>query len=190
MRLATFAALAGMIALPGPALALDKVKFGTNWLADPEAGGYFQAAADGTYEKYGLDVDIIPGGPQSNGGLMLLYGKFDFFMGGDMIGNLLAAEAKLPLIAVAADFQKSPQIFMSHPDVGLDKWADLPSAKPVYVGRRLCPQPTRSPWRCPLRQDDLRQTLLVVSPVDRNCCDAAHFGRRSSPTPLSTNCSV
>ena len=34
MRLATFAALAGMIALPGPALALDKVTFGTNWVAD------------------------------------------------------------------------------------------------------------------------------------------------------------
>ena len=44
-------------ALLDPALALDKVKFGTNWLADPEAGGFFQAAADGTYEKYGLDVD-------------------------------------------------------------------------------------------------------------------------------------
>jgi NitT/TauT family transport system substrate-binding protein len=134
MRLATFAALAGIVALATPALALDKVRFGTNWLADPEAGGYFQAAADGTYEKYGLDVDIIPGGPQSNGGLMLLFGKLDFFMGGDMIGNLLSAEAKLPLIAVAADFQKSPQILMSHPGVGLDKWAELPAAKPVYVG--------------------------------------------------------
>jgi NitT/TauT family transport system substrate-binding protein len=134
MRVAALAALAAMIALADPAQALDKVKFGTNWLADPEAGGFFQAVADGTYEKYGLDVDIIPGGPQSNGGLLLLFGKLDFFMGGDMIGNLLSAESKLPLIAVAADFQKSPQIFMSHPDVGLDKWVDLPAAKPVYVG--------------------------------------------------------
>jgi NitT/TauT family transport system substrate-binding protein len=134
MRVSALAALAAMIALADPAQALDKVKFGTNWLADPEAGGFFQAVADGTYEKYGLDVDIIPGGPQSNGGLLLLFGKLDFFMGGDMIGNLLSAESKLPLIAVAADFQKSPQIFMSHPDVGLDKWADLPNAQPVYVG--------------------------------------------------------
>src|SRR5579863_626089 len=134
MRVAALAALAAMIALADPAQALDKVRFGTNWLADPEAGGFFQAVADGTYEKYGLDVDIIPGGPQSNGGLPLLFGKLDFFMGGDMIGNLLSAESKLPLIAVAADFQKSPQIFMSHPDVGLDKWVDLPNAKPVYVG--------------------------------------------------------
>ena len=134
MRLAMLAALAGLIGSAGPALALDKVKFGTNWMADPEAGGFYQAVADGTYAKYGLDVTIVPGGPQANGGLMLLFGKLDFFMGGDMIGNLLSAEAKLPLVAVAADFQKSPQILMSHPDVGLDKWADLPKAKPVYVG--------------------------------------------------------
>ena len=51
-----------------------------------------------------------------------------------LIGNYLSAEAKLPLIAVAADFQKSPQILMSHPDVGMDKWKDLPEAKQVYVG--------------------------------------------------------
>ena len=128
------AAVAGWVGLAGPALALDKVRFGANWLADPEAGGFYEAVADGTYAKYGLDVTIVPGGPQSNGGLMLLFGKLDFFMGGDMIGNLLSAEAKLPLIAVAADFQKSPQILMSHPGMGLDKWEDLPKAKPVYLG--------------------------------------------------------
>src|SRR5277367_2625645 len=134
MCVARLAALAGLIGLAQPALVLDKVKFATNWLADPEAGGFFQAAADGTYAKYGLDVTVIPGGPQSNGALMLLFGKIDFFMGGDQIGDFLSAESKLPLIAVAADFQKSPQIFMSHPGVGLDKWEDLPNAKPVYVG--------------------------------------------------------
>jgi NitT/TauT family transport system substrate-binding protein len=134
MRLAMLAALAGWIGLAEPALALDKVKFATNWLAGPEAGGFFQAFSDGTYAKYGLDVTIIPGGPQTNGALLLLFGRIEFFMGGDMIGNLLSAEAKLPLVAVAADFQKSPQIFMSHPGEGLDTWEDLLKAKPVYVG--------------------------------------------------------
>ena len=134
MRLATLAALAGIVGFAEPASALDKVKFATNWLADPEAGGFYQAAVDGTYEKYGLDVTIIPGGPQANGALMLLFGKIDFFMGGDQIGDFLSAESKLPLVAVAADFQKSPQILMSHPEVGLDKWENLPKAKPVYVG--------------------------------------------------------
>jgi NitT/TauT family transport system substrate-binding protein len=134
MRLAMLAALAGLVGLGEPALALDKVKFGTNWLADPEAGGFYQAVADGTYAKYGLDVTIVPGGPQANGALMLLFGKLEFFMGGDMIGNLLSAEAKLPLVAVAANFQKSPQVFMSHPGQGLDTWQDLTNAKSVYVG--------------------------------------------------------
>jgi NitT/TauT family transport system substrate-binding protein len=134
MRLALFAAVAGWLSLIEPALALDKVKFATNWLADPEAGGFFQAAADGTYSQYGLDVTIIPGGPQSNGALMLLFGRIDFFMGGDLIGDLISAESNLPLVAVAAEFQKSPQILMSHPGVGLDKWEDLPKAKIVYLG--------------------------------------------------------
>jgi NitT/TauT family transport system substrate-binding protein len=127
-------ALAGVLSGSQPGLALDKVKFGTNWLADPEAGGFYQAAADGTYAKYGLDVTIVPGGPQANGGLLLLFGKIEFFMGGDMIGNFLSAEAKLPLIAVAAEFQKSPQILMSHPGVGFDDWVKLPKAKPAYMG--------------------------------------------------------
>jgi NitT/TauT family transport system substrate-binding protein len=48
MRLAALAALTAWVSLAKPAVALDKVKFATNWLADPEAGGYFQASADGT----------------------------------------------------------------------------------------------------------------------------------------------
>jgi NitT/TauT family transport system substrate-binding protein len=134
MRLAMLGALAALVGSAQSAVALDKVKLGLNWLADPEEGGFFQAAADGTYAQYGLDVTIIPGGPQTNGALLLLFGRIEFFVGGDMIGNFLSAEAKLPLVAVAADFQKSPQIFMSHPGQGLDKWDDLPHAKPVYVG--------------------------------------------------------
>jgi NitT/TauT family transport system substrate-binding protein len=128
MRIAALAGLTGLIALSGSALANDKVTFGTNWLADPEAGGYYQAVVDGTYAKYGLDVTIRPGGPQSNGGLLLISGKIEFFMGGDMIGDFLSVEQNIPTVAVAADFQKDPQVFMSHPGVGMDKWTDLPKA--------------------------------------------------------------
>jgi NitT/TauT family transport system substrate-binding protein len=122
------AALAFFAASTGSARALDKVTFGTNWLADPEAGGYYQALVDGTYAKYGLDVTILPGGPQTNGGLLLISGKIEFFMGGDMLGDFLNFEQGLPTIPVAADFQKDPEIMMSHPGVGLDKWTDLPKA--------------------------------------------------------------
>jgi NitT/TauT family transport system substrate-binding protein len=134
MRIAALAGLAGLVVMSAPAFALDKVTFATNWLADPEAGGYFQALVDGTYAKYGLDVTIMQGGPQSNGGMLLLAGKIEFFMGGDMIGDFLAVEQDIPTIAVAADFQKDPQMFMSHPGVGLDKWTDLPKAT-AYVSK-------------------------------------------------------
>jgi NitT/TauT family transport system substrate-binding protein len=130
-----WAAALGFFALSaGSAYALDKVKFATNWLADPEAGGYYQAVVDGTYAKYGLDVTILPGGPQVNGGLLLISGKIEFFMGGDMLGDFLNAEQNLPTVPVAADFQKNPEIMMSHPGVGLDKWTDLPKAT-VFVSQ-------------------------------------------------------
>ncbi len=133
MRVAIIAAVAATLGLAGPALALDKVTFGTNWLADPEAGGYYQALVDGTYAQNGLDVTILQGGPTSNGGMLLIAGKIEFFMGGDMIGDFLAVQNNIPTIAVAADFQKNPQCFMSHPGVGLDKWEQLPNANPAFV---------------------------------------------------------
>ncbi len=114
--------------LSQPAFALDKVTLGLNWLADPEAGGFYQAQADGTYEKYGLDVTIRPGGPQTNGALFLIMGKIEFLVGGNLIGDFAMVEKGLPNIVVAAEFQKDPQAFMSHPGVGLDHWADLPKA--------------------------------------------------------------
>jgi NitT/TauT family transport system substrate-binding protein len=127
-------ALLAALAMSNAALALDKVTFGINWLPDPEAGGFYQALVDGTYAKYGLDVSIKPGGPQSNGGYLLVVGKLDFYTGGDMLGDFLAAQQNIPSIAVAAEFQKDPQAFMSHPGVGLDKWTDLPKA-PAFVSQ-------------------------------------------------------
>jgi NitT/TauT family transport system substrate-binding protein len=134
MRSLIWAGLAGVLGLSSPALALDKVTFGTNWLAEAEHGGYYQAVVDGTYAKYGLDVTILQGGPQANNGLLLASGKIEFYMGGNMILGLSAVEQDLPIIIVAADFQKDPQIFMSHPGVGLDKWTDLPKAT-AFVGK-------------------------------------------------------
>ena len=105
MRVAAILGLAGLIGVSCPAWALDKVTFGTNWLADPEAGGYYQAVVDGTYAKYGLDVTILPGGPMSNGGLLLISGKIEFYMGGDMLGDFFSVEQNFPVITVAAHFQ-------------------------------------------------------------------------------------
>ncbi len=127
--------LAGLSLLASPALAADKVSFGTNWLAEAEHGGYYQAVADGTYAKYGLDVTIVQGGPQANNELLLAAGRLDFYMGGNLLLAFDAVARGVPIIVVAADFQKDPQIVMSHPGVGLDKWADLPNASPAFIGK-------------------------------------------------------
>ena len=117
------------------ALAADKVSYGTNWLAEAEHGGYYQALADGTYAKYGLDVTIVQGGPQANNELLLASGRLDFYMGGNLLLAFDAVDHGLPIVVVAAHFQKDPQIMMSRPGVGLDKWTDLPKANPAYIGK-------------------------------------------------------
>src|SRR3712207_9247739 len=58
---------------------LTEVTFGTNWLAQGEHGGYYQAAADGTYEKYGLKVTLVPGGPRASNRMLMTVGKLDFY---------------------------------------------------------------------------------------------------------------
>jgi NitT/TauT family transport system substrate-binding protein len=126
-----FAALAWAAS---PAQALDKVTFATNWLAEAEHGGFYQALADGTYAKYGLDVTILQGGPQTNNKLLLAAGKIEFNLGGNMIQPFDAAEENVPIVAVAAMFQKDPFILMSHPGAGLDRFEDLPKAT-AFIGR-------------------------------------------------------
>lgn len=116
------------------AQAADHVRFGTNWLAQAEQGGFFQAVADGTYAKYGLEVEILPGGPQANNRYMLANGKIDFYMNANLISVFNAAEQKIPTVVVAAIYQRAPIIFMSHPGVGLDKFENLKTAT-AFVGR-------------------------------------------------------
>jgi len=118
-------ALAGAAIPPAAAQALDKVSFGTNWVAEGEHGGFYQALADGTYRKYGLDVTIVPGGPSVNNRILLPVGKIDFFLSANTLQAFDAVEQKIPTIEVAALFQKEPQVVIAHPDQGVDKFADL-----------------------------------------------------------------
>ena len=125
---------AGFSLAASSAVAADKVSFGTNWLAEAEHGGYYQALVDGTYAKYGLDVTIVPGGPQAANEILLAAGKLDFYMGGNLLLAFDAVDKNVPIVVVAAHLQKDPQIMMSHPGVGLDKWTDLPKAT-AFIGK-------------------------------------------------------
>jgi NitT/TauT family transport system substrate-binding protein len=119
------AAALALLAAPAFAQPLDKVSFGTNWLAEAEHGGHYQALADGTYRKFGLDVTIVPGGPNVNNRILLPVGKLDFYMSANTLQGFDAVEQNIPTLAVAAMFQKEPQILMAHPDQGIEKFEDL-----------------------------------------------------------------
>jgi NitT/TauT family transport system substrate-binding protein len=117
----------------GQALALDEVSFGTNWLAEAEHGGYYQAVADGTYEKYGLKVTIVQGGPQAAGRSLLLAGKLDFYMAGNQMETFSSVEQGVPIVEIGAMFQKEPQVLIAHPDTGIDKFEDLAKVPSIYM---------------------------------------------------------
>ncbi|MCF8477293.1 MAG: ABC transporter substrate-binding protein [Pseudolabrys sp.] len=106
------------------AQTLDKVRFGTNWVAEAEHGGYYQALADGTYKKYGLDVEIVSGGPNVNNRILLPVGKLDFFMSANSLQSFDAVAHNIPTVAVAASFQKDPQVLLAHPGKA-EKFEDL-----------------------------------------------------------------
>ncbi|XOC81661.1 ABC transporter substrate-binding protein [Microvirga sp. M2] len=112
-----------------------EITFGTNWLAQAEHGGYYQALADGTYEKYGLKVTIVPGGPRANNRMLMSVGKLDFYMGGSLIQAFSAVEKDIPTVVVAAHFQKDPQILMSHPGQGLDTFEALKTSNDILLSK-------------------------------------------------------
>jgi NitT/TauT family transport system substrate-binding protein len=129
------AGAASLIHKPAIAQAVEKVTFGTNWLAQAEHGGFYQSVADGTYRKMGLDVTIQPGGPQANNRMLLPVGRIDFYMGGNMLQAFSAVQENIPTLAVAASFQKEPQVLIAHPNEGFDSFADLRKSNDILVSK-------------------------------------------------------
>ncbi|TCU09925.1 ABC transporter substrate-binding protein [Rhizobium sullae] len=126
--------LGAAIAAAPSGYALDNVTYGTNWLAQAEHGGFYQAIADGTYEKYGLDVSIVQGGPNAANSALLISGKIDFYMGGPQ-GEITAVEQGIPLVDVAAIFQKDPHVLIAHPDAGVETFEDLAKLKTLFLSK-------------------------------------------------------
>jgi NitT/TauT family transport system substrate-binding protein len=114
MRKFLAAALAACLAT-GAAHAQEKFVFLTNWFAQAEHGGFYQAQAAGLYRQAGLDVTIRMGGPQVNGLQLLAAGQADCYMGYD-VQSIKAWEQGIPVVTVAAAFQKEPIVMIGHPE--------------------------------------------------------------------------
>lgn len=124
-----------VLAAAQPARALDKVVFATNWKAQAAHGGFYQAIADGTYAKYGLEVAIRPGGPQVNNRPLLAAGKVDFLMAGNLLHSFDNVKNGVPTVVVASMFQKDPQALFAHPDAGYKTFADLKRARTAFIAK-------------------------------------------------------
>ncbi len=103
-------------------------RFGTNWVAQAEHGGFYQSMVDGTYAACGLDVTIVPGGPQVNNRALMIAGRLDAFMGGNTMEAFDAVKEDIPIMIVAASFQKEPQVILTHPGVAKE-FTDLKNLK-------------------------------------------------------------
>jgi NitT/TauT family transport system substrate-binding protein len=126
------AALVTLIAA-APLRAEDKVSFGTDWKAEAEHGGYYQAIAAGIYKKHGLEVTLRQGGPQVNHAQLLAAGRLDFNEAPNSFISLNFVNENIPMVAVAAMFQKDPSVLIAHPGVGNDSLAAL-KGKPIMIG--------------------------------------------------------
>ncbi|HEV2336645.1 MAG TPA: ABC transporter substrate-binding protein [Stellaceae bacterium] len=119
------------LALPRTASA-ESVTFGTDWKAEAEHGGYYQAIATGIYKRYGLDVTLRPGGPQVNHAQLLAAGVLDFNIASNSFIPLNFVRQKIPMVAVAAIFQKDPSVLIAHPGQGADNLAAL-KGRPIMI---------------------------------------------------------
>jgi NitT/TauT family transport system substrate-binding protein len=153
--------LAAVLACCGVANAQDRLLFATDWLAQAEHGGFYQAVAEGTYRKHGLDVTIRMGGPQVNGLQLLAAGRIDVAMG-DGLQVLAAVEQNVPVIAIGATFQKNPTVIIAHP--GVAKLEEL-KGRPIAIG--AASNNTFWPWlkqRYGFTDDQKRPYAFSVQP--------------------------
>jgi NitT/TauT family transport system substrate-binding protein len=110
---------------PAPAQGHTPIRFATDWVAEAEQGGFYEALAEGEYAKRGLDVTIVQGGASVNVPELVASGAADMGVGSDsfIVVNLVGAKA--PVKAVAAFMQKDPQVLLAHPDAGINTIADM-----------------------------------------------------------------
>jgi len=118
----------------------ERFVFLTNWLAQAEHGGFYQAVAQGLYKRQGLDVEVRMGGPQVNVMQLLLAGQVDAAMGYDL-QSILAVEQGLPLVSLGATFQKDPAALIAHPPA--QSMADL-KTRTLLIGQAS--ETTFWPW--------------------------------------------
>ncbi len=114
---------------------LDRVSFVTNWRAQAEHGGYYQAQAAGLYRQAGLEVELRSGGPQINPAQLLIGGRVDMAMGNSLVA-LNFVQERIPFLCIAAIFQKDMSVKIAHPDTGVTGFEAL-RGRPILIAAEM-----------------------------------------------------
>lgn len=114
------------------ARADDSVSIGTDWRAEASHGGIYEAQAAGIYKKYHLNVSIVQGGPNLNQAQLLAAGHYDFIVSSNSFEPLNFVQNNVPIVVVAAGFQKDPQVLIAHPGAGNDTLEAM-KGKPIMI---------------------------------------------------------
>lgn len=130
--LAATGSLLGPLARRPQAQTLDKLSIQTDWRAQAEHGGYYQAIAAGLYRKAGIECDVRQGGPSLNISQLLMAGRVDMTMSGSFEAFTFVRE-NAPFLTIASIFQKDPQVLIGHPDTGFDSFEKL-KGRPILIG--------------------------------------------------------
>jgi ABC-type nitrate/sulfonate/bicarbonate transport system substrate-binding protein len=118
-------------AVATPSYATDAVSLRLPWLLNVQSAGYVMAKEKGFYKKAGLDVDIMPGGPNLNSTALVASGANTF--GTNDVGQILLGDANgMDLVMVAACFQRHPAGVISLEKSGIRKPADLAGKTLAY----------------------------------------------------------
>ena len=130
------AAGSALVALPGArgirAQTLDRVSFQTNWRAQAEHGGYYQAVAAGIYRRHGIECELRMGGPQQNPAQLLLAGRVDMIMSNGFQALNYVRE-NIPFLTIGAVMQKDPQVLITHEEGGYAGFEAM-RGRPILVG--------------------------------------------------------
>lgn len=120
--------LAVLLALAASAFAAEKAPFKLivqlDWVAEPEHGGFYQAQARGFFRDEGLDVTIIPGGPNAFVMPKIATGQADIGQA-DSTNTLLQIAQGLPVVQVGAVFQDDPSGLLVHASSDVHRFEDL-----------------------------------------------------------------
>ncbi|MBL6455487.1 ABC transporter substrate-binding protein [Belnapia sp. T6] len=180
-RRAALGLAAGPLLLPAGEVRaqprLDRVSFVTNWRAQAEHGGFYQAQAAGLYRAAGLEVELRSGGPQVNPAQLLIGGRVDMAMGNGL-GALGFVREGIPFLCIAAIFQKDPVVLIGHPGQGITGFESL-KGRPVLISAE--PRVTWWPYirqRYGLSDEQVRPYTFSLAPflADRRVVQQGYLG--------------